>query len=101
MGVQLFGSPTLVVLRIFFHPVGFRVGKPREIVVSLWIVVSFLPWNIIHLRASFSRGEIIEAAPVFKFTYLVLGPTVMWVQSTMLTNPTKSDAMTFGQVRNG
>jgi hypothetical protein len=46
----------------------------------------------------FNREQIMEPAPVLKFSYLIILPTSLWVVSTIVANPTHVYNITFGQV---
>jgi len=66
----------------------------------------FYMWEIYSFTPPISNRETIEllwvktmdSAPLFKFMFLIIGPTVSWFQSTMIPNPAKSSTMTFGQI---
>ena len=48
----------------------------------------------------FIRSKTIDSAPLFKFMYLVVGPTLLWAQSVVLAGPDGAGPITFGQVQN-
>jgi hypothetical protein len=44
------------------------------------------------------RDQIVEPAPVLKFGYLIVLPNVLWIMTTITSNPTTSNNLAFGQV---
>jgi hypothetical protein len=46
------------------------------------------------------RSAIFHRAHILKFGLLVFSPNALWIQACILSNPTKSTSMTFGQVSN-
>jgi len=74
-------------------------SKRRNIIASGKCMV-FVPSYVLmlhHFCISYQRSIIVDGAPVFKFTYLILGlPSHGAVHNNC--NPTDSYAITFGQV---
>src|ERR1700691_4662949 len=79
----------------------FQAGKTRKVSGKCILLAPLMrcPSRPFIVSVLNHRSNIMDSAPVFKFTYLILGPTAMWVLSTVIANPTKSNVMTFGQVR--
>jgi hypothetical protein len=46
------------------------------------------------------RDAVFYRAHIFKFGLLVFSPNVLWIQACVLSNPTNSTSVTFGQVSN-
>ena len=77
---------------------------------STWLNIELL-WCVYYLHAPLvirvalmadlcPRSKTMDSAPLFKFLYLIWGPTALWVQAAVTTNPPKTSTMTFGQARN-
>jgi len=80
---------------IFIHPFNFQLGEHRATLVC--VIFTLLQ----ALQGSPPRrSKIMDSAPLFKFMYLIVGPTVLWAQSVVIAGPSGAGSMTFGQVRN-
>jgi hypothetical protein len=98
IGPALINSIILVLRMgdIFIYPSNFPLGEYRATLVRLSFPLSRLLPLIVDL---FQSSKTVDSAPVFKFLYLIVGPTFFWIKSTVSANPTGTNAMTFGQAR--
>jgi hypothetical protein len=49
---------------------------------------------------AYCRDAVFYRAHIFKFGLLVFSPNALWIQACILSNPTNSTSITFGQVSN-
>ena len=72
---------------IFIHPFNFQLGEYRATLVRVWCVSFSLSTPLAFQHKCTPKVENHRQCSIFKFMYLVVGPTVLWVQAVVIAGP--------------
>lgn len=72
---------------IFIHPFNFQLGEYRATLVRVWCVSFSLSTPLAFQHKCTPKVENHRQCSIFKFMYLVVGPTVLWVQAVVIADP--------------